>query len=911
LVTASPRNATTGAAVILRMAGGGRKAYHHGGQHYRAGVTQMLRLGARIEWGDEGWTGGVVPSTGTVAWAPSSSADLATFSAYFWRNAAITVDEVDEDSGVITNRLTGKVVDAVPQDGKLLITIADLAAGLGRPVVTARFAGTGGIEGGAEAAGLIKSRTWGRAFNIEGHVFDKANNIYAFGDNAFPWQSFDAVRDGGRDASPAPTVVAWQGSIAATLAALVASSPVQGSGVVAPSIVKAKWWTQARGPLTADVRGEIGTGYVETVPEIAARILAAVGGPSVTNASTAAGWRPGVAGIHIDEGEDINAALTRLTMGVSLFWILNAAAGTITFREFTFSSPVASLVSDDVSRERTVPPMKTRRVGYQRSYRLHSDGDIVTTLLQSDPAAATKLTGIEAGATKNLYSAAPTEPAAPPEGYLWIDTSGTYAVFKLRTGGAWVTGANALNAYNALTGKPIALADINSTESSKLSGIAHGATSGRNLVTNPGAESGSAFPWITDDVDIVGGPFTIAASTTAPKSGKYSFAMVKPASGHGFAMVSPAIPVTPGKKYLFRVSVSGNGSASAGTLYLRIAQRTSAPSSGYVTGSVKTSGTELLFGGSITAGYVDHVYTYTAPAGITFVSLFVASWVNAPATLLVDDFEIYELTDHELNADVSRVLSVPPAPQVQFDYSGTTSAQLPLTLSCVMVAGGVVVTAATSFVFTPSGCSVSASGMPAGSISLTGVAANNASISVTATYQGVSRIETIGPITRLLGSAPGGAGSGGAGATNFSASVNATISDTTYDGSPQPLFTAAQMQSNSGGHIRLVLNGDYQAPPGETSQVTAKAQKSTDNATWSDVGLSVTGSTSTGGYYDTPPGQPIEIEDYVEGSAGSISANTLATGFTASTNYYIRWIAYKSGSAASAGVTGSASGGQS
>lgn len=90
-------------------------------------------------------------------------------------------------------------------------------------------------------------------------------------------------------------------------------------------------------------------------------------------------------------------------------------------------------------------------------------------------------------ATRNELTVDDTEPSSPIDGDLWVDTSGTYVVFKLRSGGAWTTGANALSAYNALTGKPIALADINTTESTKLSGIQAGATVGAPSGTNVGS----------------------------------------------------------------------------------------------------------------------------------------------------------------------------------------------------------------------------------------------------------------------------------------------------------------------------------------------------------------------------------------------------------------------------------------
>jgi len=394
LITAQPRNPTTAAVATVKLAGGGNaKPYPQG---FRAGVANRPRFKAKIGFSKDGWTGSVIPTTGGVNWAPAGKAALNELAAYFWPGAAITIEEGEEGAAAAT-RLAGKVAEATVKDDQLAITFADLGEDLNKPLITARFAGTGGAEGIAEAKGRIKRRTWGRAFNIEGRILDKANNVYEFGDPAFPWQSFDVLRDKGRAASPAPAVIAWQGSVAATLGALAASAPAQGSGVVAPSIACAKWWTQPAGPLTADVRGEIGAGYVETAPEIAARVLAAAAGPAITNAATAAGWRAGTAGIHVGEDETIAAVLDRLLMGVSLLWIFNPA-GTITLRELTWSGPVETLRSDRVERLETFAPVKKRRLGYQRAYRSHSDGEIAASLLQLDPAAGGKLDGIEQNA---------------------------------------------------------------------------------------------------------------------------------------------------------------------------------------------------------------------------------------------------------------------------------------------------------------------------------------------------------------------------------------------------------------------------------------------------------------------------------------------------------------------------------
>lgn len=102
---------------------------------------------------------------------------------------------------------------------------------------------------------------------------------------------------------------------------------------------------------------------------------------------------------------------------------------------------------------------------------------------------SSKLAGIAANATRNVVTYSTSAPGSPVDGDLWVDTSGTFAVFKLRVSGVWSVGANALSAYTALTGKPVALADINTTESTKLTGIATGAT--KNTVTYSGTAPAS------------------------------------------------------------------------------------------------------------------------------------------------------------------------------------------------------------------------------------------------------------------------------------------------------------------------------------------------------------------------------------------------------------------------------------
>lgn len=389
-IQVKPRLVSSGAEETLYLAGGGDRApYLFGGQHYRAGVISSPRFHSRIQFDENGWTGGVVPTTGELSWAPSVIADYDKYlSNYHWKDAAITIERGEEGADGSAPAswaliLEGAVDSVSGADGVLTMAVADLSAKLDKPFLSARFAGTGGIEGVAEASGRIKRRTFGQVFNVPGELIDKANSIYEFSDPAFPLQSFLALRDKGREANPVPTVIAWQGTQAATLAALIASTPVPGSGVVAPSIACAKWWTQPSGPLTADLEGSTAGGYTSTVLGIAARVLAAASGPALEAFSAAINASPAataLAGLHIADDKLTTAqVLDQLLQGSGLFPVL-LASGQIRILEFSFSNPVASISSALVQRERNFPPIKSRRIGYKRNHRIHTTAEISAIL---------------------------------------------------------------------------------------------------------------------------------------------------------------------------------------------------------------------------------------------------------------------------------------------------------------------------------------------------------------------------------------------------------------------------------------------------------------------------------------------------------------------------------------------------
>jgi hypothetical protein len=378
LVEASPWNATSGAVVPTYLAGGGRLAYTHRGRNtWLAGVVSEPQFSARIEFDQNGFSGGARAQFGSLSFSPALKSTRDSIAALFWTGSSIEILVGDDELAVPvwSTLIKGTVAEFSIAEGVVSFTIRDNSGELDDPLVDARFTGAGGIEGDLAVADRLKRRTWGRAFNVEARMLVSAENIFELGNPAFPLQSIDAVKDIGRDASSL-TVVTWQGSIAATLAALIAATAPQGGGVVAPSIACVKWWTRPVGPLTADIKGEVGAGYVETVASIAERLVAAKSTLTISNVAAINAIRADAAGIHIGTATETTAqALDRLLKGVSIVWNANAA-GVIELSEIKRTSPVETVAVVEVDRIRVYKPMRTRRVGYQRNERIHNDGEI-------------------------------------------------------------------------------------------------------------------------------------------------------------------------------------------------------------------------------------------------------------------------------------------------------------------------------------------------------------------------------------------------------------------------------------------------------------------------------------------------------------------------------------------------------
>lgn len=406
LVEAQPVDPATRAGVPVRIAGGGTVHYTHKGfVDWKGGLVAPPKVTAALGYDDTGFTGGAVPTVSAIGVRPAQAAVANGLAGWMWVGAPLTVSTGDDavTPPAWTVRIAGTVAGYQLTGGQFVFTVSDLSGALAKPLVPGTFAGTGGAEGGSDATGRVKRRSWGRCWNVEGRLLVKASNVYEFGDPAQPLQSIDLVKDKGRSGPLA--LVAWQGSVAATLATLMSAVPPPGGAAVAPSIACAKWWTVPSGPLTADLRGEVGAGYVETVAAIADRVSQAAGGPAVAQLAAVDATRPDAAGVHVDDGGETAAAvLDRLLLRASLAWSIGAS-GALNLLPIAFANPVETVAASLIERDAAFAPVTGFSVGYKRNQRVQSAAEISAAVLAAtdvaypDGTAVAALQPAQAGAT--------------------------------------------------------------------------------------------------------------------------------------------------------------------------------------------------------------------------------------------------------------------------------------------------------------------------------------------------------------------------------------------------------------------------------------------------------------------------------------------------------------------------------
>jgi hypothetical protein len=159
-----------------------------------------------------------------------------------------------------------------------------------------------------------------------------------------------------------------------------------------------------------------------------------------------------------------------------------------------------------------------------------------------------------------------------------------------------------------------------------------------NLVPNPGAEDG-LVAW--EPVGFNGaGPHAFTIETTNRSSGAQSFGVTKANFTDGIGVGCVAFPVIPGETYSVKVKIYAPTATGTGGLYIRMAEVTNKPVTGYIVGS-GDSYQDLVGNGTISAPdvWLTYEFQYTVTGGRYWAALQIYSWTGA-GSLYFDDCSV-------------------------------------------------------------------------------------------------------------------------------------------------------------------------------------------------------------------------------------------------------------------------------
>lgn len=359
-------------APLIRLVSGGSRADHFGEQWYPA-LTQLPLMGARLGFDGRSFQAPVTSTTGNFAFSLHMG-DLERAADHIWNGADIKIYQgFDGDGDGDFNLLWhGRAASSQATEEAISVTLADPAQDLNKPILSERFQGTGGIEGGEDLKGRLKPKAWGFCENVPGILVDPANLVYRFIDGP---STILQVKDGG--------VPFNAGTDYPDYASLAAASVPDGAVAFCSSLSLVKVWRAPRFALTADLTA---SGPMR-IGDIAQNLVN--GASSVTFApntlSNFNALQPGLASAYVDDERTIAQELDRLFGGVGAWWMPNSQ-GEIRIGQVGFDTVVLDVKGsvESVTRNRSLPPTYGRVLGYRPNYKPLSDGEIAGAVAAGD-----------------------------------------------------------------------------------------------------------------------------------------------------------------------------------------------------------------------------------------------------------------------------------------------------------------------------------------------------------------------------------------------------------------------------------------------------------------------------------------------------------------------------------------------
>lgn len=180
------------------------------------------------------------------------------------RRATILVGRETDALAAFATVFTGVFELATVSEAEMVLRLSDGSARLARRMVNeAVYAGTGGLEGGADLKGKARPVALGKVFNAAPPLVDSARLIYQAHDGVL--QDVPVVYD--------RQVVLTKGADYVSEADMNATAPSAGQYRVYKAGGYFRLGATPAGTVTADVEGDAQGGYVSTAAEIVQRLL--------------------------------------------------------------------------------------------------------------------------------------------------------------------------------------------------------------------------------------------------------------------------------------------------------------------------------------------------------------------------------------------------------------------------------------------------------------------------------------------------------------------------------------------------------------------------------------------------------------------------------------------------------------
>jgi hypothetical protein len=275
---------------------------------------------------------------------------------------------------------TGRATSWLAEFNTLSVELRDQSYVLDVTLQSATYGGTGGADGTSSLAGKPKPHCFGKCRFVTPVAVDPANLVYQF-----HWRSVQAV-DAAYDRANTLTATTDYASYAALIAATLSIGEY--ATCLAEGMVRLGGKPSY---LTLDVRGEAEGGYIDSTADIAKRMITGYGSELTDDNLDAATWDaladevPGTIGVYFTDSILISDAVSQVLGHCGAWWGADQDGMIVASIldepdpsdiAYTFDEANVKSINRVAPPDGTFPPRWRQRVGYQKTWTVHSSENI-------------------------------------------------------------------------------------------------------------------------------------------------------------------------------------------------------------------------------------------------------------------------------------------------------------------------------------------------------------------------------------------------------------------------------------------------------------------------------------------------------------------------------------------------------